>query len=65
MKKYKKTGIDEYEIGEDFIKLKWRNGNYNTFNYESIGEEHIEKMKELAQEGNGLNKYYNNEVKKY
>lgn len=55
-----KTGILYYNIGDTFIKIQFKDSD-TWYNYtEGIyGKEVINKMKELALEGRGLNKYIN------
>ncbi|MCF6777504.1 hypothetical protein L3V83_13120 [Thiotrichales bacterium 19X7-9] len=55
-----KSGIIEYEIGDKFIKLRFHN-NDSTYLYTeaACGKTHINRMKELAIDGQGLNSYIN------
>ncbi len=57
------SGIAAYEIGNDFIKVRFEDRKVYTYTYESAGQYHIEKMKSLAQIGSGLNQYINLHVK--
>jgi hypothetical protein len=59
----KDSGIDAYEIGSDFIKVRFKDIKVYTYTYGSAGQYHIEKMKSLAQRGSGLNQYINLHVK--
>ncbi len=47
-----------YEIGADYISV-WFEGKEHpkTFNSNQIGENHVETMKRMAQEGYGLHRY--------
>lgn len=56
------SGILAYEIGPDFIKVKFKFGTY-LYNYESTGRETVEQMKNLAKTGNNLNTFINQHVK--
>lgn len=56
------SGVRAYEIGDDFIRVEFENGTY-LYTYESAGEENIETMKQLAEEGRGLNRFVNRVVK--
>lgn len=52
------SGVSNYAIGKDFIEIKFNeNDNIYIYNYFLNGEKHIEKMKELAVKGEGLNTY--------
>ena len=68
MEKYKDldgdSGVVAYEIGSDSITVEFGKGATYLYNYESAGSSHIEKMKELAVKGDGLNRYINKYVKK-
>lgn len=60
------SNIFAYEMGADYIKVYFRGGyKYNTYtySYKSAGEENIEKMKDLALEGQGLHSYINRYVR--
>ena len=65
MEKYKNkgggSGIDSYENGTDFIIVMFLGGDEYTYNYEATGAERVEKMKLLAEKGEGLNSF----IKKY
>ena len=56
------SGVRAYEIGDDYIKVEFSNGTY-LYTYQSAGEENIETMKQLAEEGRGLNRFINRVVK--
>lgn len=70
MKKYEDidgdSGVDSYEIDTDSIAVLFKSGSARKYwyNYSSAGPEHVEKMKELAVNGDGLNAYINKHVKK-
>jgi hypothetical protein len=63
------SNVVEYEIGDDYITVKFDENPAFThttykFTYESAGKGNVEKMKELAQDGWGLNSYINAKVRK-
>ena len=63
------SGISEYEIGNDFIEVKFKNNSSYTYTiyqytYQSAGMMAIDEMKVLATTGRGLNHYINTNVKK-
>jgi len=68
MERYKNlgsdSGISAYEITADSITVKFTTGATYLYNYESTGKEDIEKMKSLAQKGEGLNSYIGKYVRK-
>ena len=67
MEKYKnfsgKSGIVVYEIGSDYIRVQFKDGSVYLYTYENPGKFDVEKMKELARQGSGLNSYINKQVK--
>ncbi len=58
------SGVEAYEIGEDYIRVQFADGSVYLYTYASAGREHIERMKELARRGQGLNGYINRYVRK-
>lgn len=66
MKKYKgskESGVSAYEIGPDWIKVKFKDETVYTYNYKSAGRIHVETMKDLAQAGKHLATYINRYVR--
>ncbi|HEY0733473.1 MAG TPA: hypothetical protein VGD69_01080 [Herpetosiphonaceae bacterium] len=57
------SGVVAYEIGDDSITVEFSRGGVYRYDYESAGREAIERMKELAHAGRGLNTYINQTVK--
>lgn len=53
---YRVSGVTHYEIGEDYIKLKFKNKSRIYTYYVSY---QVENMKALALAGSGLNSYIN------
>lgn len=56
--------VTGYESGDDFIIVEFeKNPDYThttyKYTYDSAGRGNVEKMKELAQDGWGLNSYIN------
>ncbi|MFD2825877.1 hypothetical protein ACFSYG_05295 [Leeuwenhoekiella polynyae] len=68
MKRYRNLGgdsnVSEFEIGADHIVVKF-SGTIRTYrySYSRAGQNHVEAMKKLAQNGRGLNSYINRYVK--
>lgn len=67
MKPYKNlsgnSGVLAYEIGEDFIKVKFRKGGVYLYNYSVTGRDNVERMKELAEKGRGLSTFISRYVR--
>ena len=65
MKKYtndtRKSPITHYEIGEEFIRVKFRKAliEYDNQTHSKI---HVDKMKTLAKSGEGLSRYITKNV---
>lgn len=58
------SGVASYEIGNEFIHVQFKKkSKIYTYSYASVGYQHIENMKQLAQYGDGLNTYINQNVK--
>lgn len=53
------SGVEAYEYGADFIIIRFSKGRYTeyTYTYSSAGVNNIEKMKRLADAGDGLNEF--------
>lgn len=58
------SGVTAYEIGEDSIKVQFRDGALYLYDYQSAGRSNIEHMKELAMAGRGLNSFISRVVRK-
>jgi hypothetical protein len=58
------SGVVGYEVSATAIKV-WFEGGARpyTYSYAKAGQVHVQKMKQLAQAGDGLNAYINNHVK--
>jgi hypothetical protein len=53
------SGVREFEVGPDFIILRWDSGKPYTYSYDSVGEQNVEEMKRLALKGSHLNAFIN------
>jgi Holliday junction resolvase-like predicted endonuclease len=53
------SGVVAYEIGVDFIEVKFRSGPPYRYTYEGVGREKVEWMKALAVAGMGLATFIN------
>ena len=69
MERYRNSGSDSgvsaYEIGSNYIIVKF-SGSARTYTYSyggGAGYNHVENMKKLAKNGNGLNAYINKHVR--
>ena len=67
MKKYGNgrgnSQILSYAITDNSISILLRGGVEYTYTYTSAGEEHVERMKSLAQAGYGLDEYIQRHVR--
>lgn len=57
------SGVDAYDIGDDYIKILFRGGELYLYSYDTPGREHVERMKELAAKGEGLSTYIAQHIK--
>ena len=69
MQRYKnlsgQSGVEAFDIADDSIIVWFKAGHTRTYlyTYASAGRQAIERMKELALAGNGLNSYIGLHVK--
>jgi len=63
MKAYKDingdSGVSAYEYGDDWIKVRFKDGKTYEYRAAKIGSAHIAAMKRLADSGDGLNAFIN------
>jgi hypothetical protein len=68
MRRYKNhggsSGVVAYEIGEDSIKVRFRDGSNYLYTHKTPGKKLVDRMKELAEAGEGLHGYISKTVKK-
>ncbi len=58
------SGVSAFEIGDDYIMVKFSGTSKTyTYSYRKAGSTHVENMKNLAQDGRGLNSYIYRYVK--
>jgi hypothetical protein len=61
MKRYEnlsgKSGIEAYEIGDDFIAVRFNTGTVYWYTDASVGASHVAAMARLARSGRGLSTY--------
>lgn len=57
------SGISAYEIGIDYIRIRFSTGSIYRYSYRKAGRSHVDNMKRLATVGSGLNGYINSNVK--
>lgn len=53
------SGVEAYEIGADYIMVIFSTGKVRNYlyTYNSAGKENVEMMKQLAENGFGLNSF--------
>ena len=58
------SGVDSYESGVDWIRVRFKRGG--TYFYDQVrpGPAHVERMKQLAQSGDGLATYINQYIRR-
>jgi uncharacterized glyoxalase superfamily protein PhnB len=67
MEKYKNlsenSGVESYEVGPGYIKVKFIDGHAYLYTDESAGQENVEEMKTLAAAGKGLSSFISRSVR--
>jgi hypothetical protein len=65
MKRYSNSasGVKAYEIGLNYILVKFNSFKIYKYSYSKAGTYKVEKMKKLALRGKGLNTYINRYAK--
>ncbi len=59
------SGVSHFEIDDSSITVWFKNTTRSyTYSYRKAGRHHVERMKQLALAGDGLNEYINDNVKK-
>lgn len=58
------SGVVAYEDGPDFIRVQFSDGAIYLYTNVSAGTQNIERMKQLAKNGQGLNSFINLNVRK-
>ncbi len=58
------SGVAAYESGADFIRVQFSDGGSYLYTYDVTGRENVERMKQLASSGHGLNSFINTTVHK-
>lgn len=53
----KSSGVSAYEIGKNFITVRFKRSDDYTYSYNSAGKHAVEAMKKLARRGKGLSTY--------
>ena len=57
------SGIDSFEVGTDFIVVKFKTGATYIYNYEKPGRQKTEEIKRRALAGRGVSTYISQEVR--
>jgi hypothetical protein len=57
------SGVTAYEIGGDFIEVRFVDGAVYVYTYASAGRRHVEAMKRLARAGAGLSTYISRHIR--
>ncbi|MFM0625763.1 hypothetical protein [Paraburkholderia xenovorans] len=51
------SGVEAYEIGDDFVAVRFRHGVVYWYTEASVGTRHVVALKRLARRGQGLSTY--------
>lgn len=58
------SSVRAYEDGADYIRVRFSDGSVYLYTYASAGQANIERMKQLARAGTGLNSFIMSNVRK-
>ncbi len=58
------SGVAAYEIAEDSITVQFNDGTLYLYNNSKPGRIYVDKMKQLALNGSGLNSLISSEIRK-
>jgi hypothetical protein len=58
------SGVVAYDVGPDYIRVRFRGGGTYQYSYASAGQHHVEQMKTLATAGRGLSTYISQHVRR-
>ena len=58
------SGVESYECGPDWIKVRFRNGPTYVYDHVKPGADHVARMMELAHAGRGLSTYISQHVRR-
>lgn len=58
------SGIEAFALADDEIIVRFRTGEHRIYGYNraSVGEARLQRMRQLAQQGAGLNRYINSDI---
>lgn len=59
------SGVAAYNTGPNFIVIQFRSGERYLYNYVTPGRKHVETMKKLARQNEGLATYISQHVKNH
>ncbi len=57
------SGVDAYECGADFIRVRFNKGGQYLYGSNKPGADKVQEMQELALAGQGLNSLISREIK--
>lgn len=58
-----KSGVLKYKTGVDFILIQFIDHSIYEYNYQATGKGNVEKMKQLASSGIGLNTFISQKIR--
>jgi len=58
------SGVTDYEIGVDYIRVRFEDGRIYVYDYRRPGQHYVDEMKSLAVAGRGLSTYISQHARK-
>ena len=58
------SGVTDYEIGDDFIRVRFKGPHQYLYTYSMPSRSEVETMKKLAREGKGLGTFISQFIRK-
>ena len=53
------SGVMQYDAEDEYVIVMFTSGNFIGYNYDDYGKQTVDKIKELAEQGFGLNRFLN------
>lgn len=65
LNKHGNSGVKAYELGDDFIRVQFKNNSVYRYTAAITGADNVAQMKQLAQTGRGLSTFISQSIKSH